>query len=339
MPADNISTLRNLMQQYQLRVDRALEKALSTTTISTTMSSTPETFPNELITAMRYSIFNGGKRVRAILVYMTAETLNMNTPALDRPACAVELIHGYSLVHDDMPAMDNDDLRRGKPTCHKQFSEATALLTGDALQTLAFEILSDVTALSDITALSDASLSNLSALENRISPASKTDFNCEQRIKMIATLARASGINGMAGGQALDLAATGKKLDLEELKNLHEHKTGALIRASIRLGALAHPDIDQDTFHALEQYAQNIGLSFQIKDDILDIESDTQTLGKQQGADIDLNKVTYPALLGLEGARKMAWQCHQNALDNLSQFKSKADPLRWLSEYIITRDH
>jgi len=335
MSADNISTLRNLMQQYQQRVDRALEKALSTT-----ISSKSDAFPNELIAAMRYSTFNGGKRIRSILVYMTAETLHMNTSALDRPACAVEFIHCYSLVHDDMPAMDNDDLRRGKPTCHKQFSDATALLTGDALQTLAFEILSNATALSDITALNDASaLSNTKVLENMASPTSETDFTCEQRIKMISTLARASGIYGMAGGQALDLAATGKRLDLEELKNMHEHKTGALIRASVRLGALAHSDIDQNTLHALDQYAQNIGLSFQIKDDILDIESDTQTLGKQQGADIDLNKVTYPALLGLDSARKMAWQCHQNALDSLSQFKNRADPLRWLSEYIITRDH
>lgn len=334
MLANHISTLKTLMQQYQQRVDRALKKALSTNCLS--MTNPANTMPDELIAAMRYSTFNGGKRIRPILVYLTAETLNIQSSALDKPACAVEFIHCYSLVHDDMPAMDNDDLRRGKPTCHKQFSEATALLAGDALQTLAFESLSNAAAWNSTTPLSDTVAIGS---ENTARIKNNGDFNAAQRIEMITTLAHASGIHGMAGGQALDLAATGKKLGLKELRNMHEHKTGALIRASVRLGALAQPDIDQHTLHALDQYARNIGLSFQIKDDILDIESDTQTLGKQQGADIDRHKVTYPALLGLDGARKMARQCHQNALHSLSQFDSKADPLRWLSEYIITRDH
>ena len=332
MNVKNIFALKHLMQSYRQRTDRALEKALSAERTGNTTSV--EMQPDELYAAMRYSTFNGGKRIRPVLVYLAAESLDVQSPALDIPACAVELIHCYSLVHDDMPAMDNDDLRRGQPTCHKKFSDATALLAGDALQTLAFEVLSDATALSDTSALSD-----ISALSEKSASSNEADFTCTQRLKMFAALAHASGIYGMAGGQALDLAATGKTLGLEELKNMHEQKTGALIRASVRLGALSHAEVDHGSLHALDQYARNIGLSFQIKDDILDIESDTQTLGKPQGADINLQKATYPALLGLDGARNMARQCHQNALDSLSRFDSKADPLRWLSEYIITRDH
>ena len=292
--------LKQLTQQYQQRIDRALEQLIDNTS----------NIAKELHQAMHYSLFNGGKRVRPLLVYLTGQALSIPAEHQDAAACAVELIHCYSLVHDDMPAMDDDDLRRGKPTCHKQFSEATALLTGDALQTLAFEALSENSYL-------DASLI----------------------LPMIKVLAHASGAAGMAGGQAIDLAATGKNLSLEQLKVMHEHKTGALILASVKLGALCAKNTSIPDLEALENYAKNIGLSFQIKDDILDIESDTHTLGKQQGADISLNKATYPALLGLDGAKKMAQQCHQNALDSLSHFDQKADPLRWLSEYIITRDH
>ncbi len=290
------------MPYYRQRVDKALEELLK---------QLPE-ITGELHRAMHYSVFNGGKRVRPLLVYLTGQALSVTDRMQDLPACAVEFIHCYSLVHDDMPAMDDDDLRRGKATCHKQFSEATALLAGDALQTLAFETLTKNQYLND-----------------------------NQALAMVRVLAQASGAAGMAGGQAIDLAATGQAqtMSLDELKTMHEHKTGALIRASVQLGALCLPDVSKDTLIALDQYAANIGLSFQIKDDILDIESDTQTLGKQQGADINLNKATYPALLGLNGARQMARQCHENALDSLSGFDKKADPLRWLSEYIITRDH
>lgn len=293
------------MQRYQQRVDKVLEQVIGETSNKA----------NELHQAMHYSTFNGGKRVRPLLVYLTGMALDIPPEHQDAPACAVELIHCYSLVHDDMPAMDDDDLRRGKPTCHKQFSEATALLTGDALQTLAFEALTQNQYISDT-----------------------------QIVSMVRVLAQSSGIAGMAGGQAIDLSVTGKSLSLDELKVMHEHKTGALIRASVQLGALCSStdgssNHEQATLNALDTYARSIGLSFQIKDDILDIESDTQTLGKQQGADLNLNKVTYPALLGLDGARKMAQQCHQEALDSLSSFDCKADPLRWLSEYIITRDH
>jgi len=298
---DSSRQLKQLMQQYQQRVDKALQQLIS---------QTPD-IADELHQAMHYSIFNGGKRVRPLLVYLTGQALNTPSEHQDAPACAVELIHCYSLVHDDMPEMDNDDLRRGKPTCHKQFSEATALLTGDALQTLAFE-----------------ALTNNSLVADR------------QILAMVRTLAQASGAGGMAGGQAIDLSVTGQQsLSLNELKSMHEYKTGALIRASVQLGALCTPELEQTTLDSLDAYAKNIGLSFQIKDDILDIEADTQTLGKQQGADIELNKVTYPALLGLDGAKTMAQQCHQNALDSLSGFDQNADPLRWLSEYIITRNH
>lgn len=294
------NSLKQLMQQYQQRVDEALERVIAGAS----------DLAKELHQAMHYSTFNGGKRVRPLLVYLTGVALNTPPDRQDAPACAVELIHCYSLVHDDMPAMDDDDLRRGKPTCHKQFSEATALLTGDALQTLAFETLSRNTYLTD-----------------------------QQCLEMVKILAQASGAAGMAGGQALDLSATGKTLSLEQLKTMHEHKTGALIRASVQLGALCADQPEPRTLDALDVYARNIGLSFQIQDDILDIESDTQTLGKQQGADLNLNKMTYPALLGLDGAKEMARQCHQNALDSLSLFDNNADPLRWLSEYIITRNH
>ena len=292
--------LKQLAIHYQQQVDQALEQLINNTS----------DIADELHQAMHYSTFNGGKRIRPLLVYLTGTALNITPEHQDAPACAVELIHCYSLVHDDMPAMDDDDLRRGKATCHKQFSEATALLTGDALQTLAFEALTQSAHLND-----------------------------KQIVSMVRVLAQSSGAGGMAGGQAIDLSSTGKNLSLEQLKIMHEHKTGALICASVRLGALCAQDIDSSELNTLNTYAKNIGLSFQIKDDILDIESDTLTLGKQQGADIGLNKATYPALLGLDGAKKMALECHQNALNSLSHFDHKADPLRDLSEYIITRNH
>ena len=294
-------SLQALMHTYRQRVDSHLQKVLNNTS----------DIAAELHQAMSYSTFNGGKRVRPILVYLTGQALHSPLEQLDSAACAVELIHCYSLVHDDMPCMDDDDLRRGKPTCHKQFSEATALLSGDALQTLAFETLT----------------------QNEF-------LQSSQIVSMIKALSQSSGAAGMAGGQAIDLAATGSQtLSLDDLKSMHEHKTGALIRASVQLGALSCIDIAAEKLLALDNYARNIGLSFQIKDDILDIESDTQLLGKQQGADIELNKVTYPALLGLDGAKKMAQECHQQALQSLVDFDQDADPLRWLSEYIIIRQH
>jgi geranylgeranyl pyrophosphate synthase len=296
------SALKEYLSQCQNRVERALEARLPGENI----------LPQKLHQAMRYCVLDGGKRMRPLLTYCTGKTLGIAPEALDGPACAVEFIHVYSLIHDDLPAMDDDDLRRGKPTCHVAFDEATAILTGDALQALAFEVLAH-----------DQTI--------KASP--------ENRIKMITTLARASGSMGMVGGQAIDLASVGTKLNLPELENMHIHKTGALIRASVNLATLAKPDIDPAVASRLDQYAKCIGLSFQVKDDILDEESDTATLGKTQGKDKDNDKPTYPALLGLAGAKQKAQELHEKALDSLSIFGSEADLLRDLSLYIIERDH
>ena len=261
---------------------------------------------------MRYSVLGGGKRIRPILVYATGEALGLNPQTLDGPACAVELIHAYSLIHDDLPAMDNDDLRRGKPTCHRAFDEATAILAGDGLQALAFYILSH-----DPTMVAEPS----------------------SRLAMIETLALASGSRGMVGGQAIDLAAVGRRLDIAELENMHIHKTGALIRAAVRLAALSAQGLDKDTLQNLDYYAKCVGLAFQIRDDILDVEGDTGTLGKQQGADLARNKPTYPALLGLDEAKERAVKLHEEALTSLARMGDGADALRGLSQYIVDRSH
>lgn len=261
--------------------------------------------------AMRYAATNGGKHVRPAIVYATGRALGVASKLLDGPACAVELIHAYSLIHDDLPAMDNDDLRRGKPTCHKAFDEATAILAGDALQSLAYYIL---------------------AHDAHMVP------NAERRLQMIATLAWSSGSSGMVGGQAIDLAAVGTKLSLPELENMHIHKTGALIRASVTLGALSRQEIDKNTLGRLDQYAKYIGLAFQVRDDILDVEGDTSTIGKTQGADIARNKPTYPSLIGLADAQRMALDAHEQALECLRDFGEQADQLRWISEYAVRRD-
>ncbi|EIC30540.1 MULTISPECIES: (2E,6E)-farnesyl diphosphate synthase [Methylomicrobium] len=296
------NALKEYLSLCQNRVERALEARLPGENI----------LPQKLHQAMRYCVLDGGKRMRPLLAYCTGKTLGIAPEVLDGPACAVEFIHVYSLIHDDLPAMDDDDLRRGKPTCHVAFDEATAILTGDALQALAFEVLAHDPAI-------------------QASP--------ENRIKMITTLARASGSLGMVGGQAIDLASVGTRLNLPELENMHIHKTGALIRASVNLATLAKPDIDPSVAAKLDQYAKCIGLSFQVKDDILDEESDTATLGKTQGKDKDNGKPTYPALLGLAGAKQKARELHEKALDNLSIFGSEADLLRDLSLYIIERNH
>ena len=222
-----------------------------------------------------------------------------------------ELIHTYSLVHDDLPAMDDDDLRRGEPTCHKQFDEATAILAGDALQALAFALVAQ----------------GDDAIEPR------------QRLKMIALLGEAVGANGMAWGQAIDLEVVGRQIDLKTLEHMHRHKTGMLIRASVRLGAMASPAVDIDQLQCLDDYASAIGLAFQIVDDILDITADTNTLGKSQGADVARNKPTYPALLGLDSSRTHAQRMHEQALDSLEGLPRHYDTLRDLSAYIIQRSY
>ena len=294
-------SIQQFIRDSQTRVDEALKQHLSAS----------DSIAPRLYDAMCYSVFNGGKRVRPVLVYATAAALNADAPLTDTCACAVELIHAYSLIHDDLPAMDDDDLRRGKPTCHIAFDEATAILAGDALQTLAFELLSNVPAAQSNPALV---------------------------LQIMSRLARASGAAGMVGGQAFDLASTGKQLSLDELIQMHRHKTGALISASVILGALASGNASTAQLAALEQYAACIGLAFQIKDDILDVESDTATLGKQQGADETLNKATYTSILGLENAKQEALSQHQQALAALDIFGPEADNLRQLSAYIIERN-
>ena len=264
--------------------------------------------------AMRYSLFNGGKRVRPILVYASGLAVGgalspAQQASLDTIACALECIHAYSLVHDDLPAMDDDDLRRGKPTCHIAFDEATAILAGDALQTLAFELLSEAPHLDDAC-----------------------------KITLLQQLTRASGVRGMVLGQSIDLAAVNHQLDLTQLETMHRHKTGALISASVAMGAIAC-GADEPRLHALDTYAAAIGLAFQVQDDILDVITDTATLGKQQGADIARNKPTYVSLLGLDNARAKARELHQQALAALTEFDQRAQPLRALSAYIIERSH
>lgn len=294
-------SLANLIQTYQQRVNQALETYLPPAT----------QLPPRLHQAIRYAVLNGGKRVRPVLVYMTGQALAANLKVLDLPAAAVECIHAYSLVHDDLPAMDDDDLRRGKPTCHIAFDEATAILVGDALQSLAFELLSQV--------------------PDTIAPT--------QCVAMLQCLAVASGSRGMVGGQMLDIEAVGKPLQLEQMANMHRHKTGALIRASVELGALSAPQVSDTQRQQLDHYAQCIGLAFQIQDDVLDVESNTETLGKTQGADIAHDKPTYPALLGLAAAKKMAQDMVDEALSSLNNFDQQADPLRWMARYIIERNH
>ncbi|MDD2740025.1 MAG: (2E,6E)-farnesyl diphosphate synthase [Methylomonas lenta] len=297
-----MSNLKTYLSVCQNRVERALDARLPNENI----------LPQKLHQAMRYSVLDGGKRTRPLLTYATGNALGLTEDVLDAPACAVEFIHVYSLIHDDLPAMDNDDLRRGKPTCHKAFDEATAILAGDALQALAFEILAN-----DPSIQADAAA----------------------RLKMITALTKASGSQGMVGGQAIDLASVGTKLNLPELENMHIHKTGALIRASVNLAALSKPDLNPAIAKNLDHYAKCIGLSFQVKDDILDVESDTATLGKTQGKDVDNDKPTYPALLGMAGAKQKAQELHEQAVESLSSFGSEANLLRELSLYIIERTH
>ena len=265
-----------------------------------------------LYEAMRYSVMNGGKRVRPLLAYAACEALGAAAEQANGAACAVELIHAYSLVHDDLPAMDDDDLRRGQPTTHKAFDEACAILAGDGLQSLAF------------SALLDPRLNTLDA---------------ETRLRMVAALALAAGPAGMVGGQAIDLGSVGIKLDQTALEFMHRHKTGALIEASVQLGALASGHASADDLQALNLYARAVGLAFQVQDDILDVESDTATLGKRQGADIARDKPTYPALRGLDGAKAYALELRDQALNALQSFDTTADPLRALARYIVERRH
>ena len=267
--------------------------------------------PERLLAAMHYSVLGGGKRVRPLLVYASGEVTRVAEDALDAVAAAVELIHAYSLVHDDLPAMDDDDLRRGRPTTHKQFDEATAILAGDALQALAFEVLAVDRALA---------------------------AQPPAQVKLLAWLARAAGPAGMVGGQTLDMAAEGQRLDERGLERIHRGKTGALIRASImmpsELGAL-----NTEQRANLDVFASDIGLVFQIRDDLLEVEQDTATLGKSAGSDSGNDKSTYPSTLGVDGARQRAAETQQRAVTALRSLGPSADGLLWLSEFILNRSY
>ncbi|ASD66207.1 (2E,6E)-farnesyl diphosphate synthase [Pseudoalteromonas piscicida] len=263
--------------------------------------------------ATRYSIENGGKRLRPFLVYCTGELFGAVPADLDKAAAAIECVHSYSLVHDDLPAMDDDELRRGRPTCHIQFDEATAILAGDALQTLAFELLSE----------------------------HQFAVNQHAQIKMISVLAKASGLQGMVGGQALDIAATDRSITIEELERIHKLKTGALLSCAVELGILCgNPErVTEQACNAIRTYGRAIGLAFQVRDDILDVEGDTIVLGKPQGSDLEHNKSTYPALLGLEQAKEKAEQLIDEALDALTVIDGDTEILADLAKYIIDREY
>lgn len=291
--------LKQFITHHSRRVNQLLERAL------------PARIPGgeRLLEAMSYSLLSAGKRVRPILTYAGAQAVEGDTqaPLLDAAACALECMHAYSLIHDDLPAMDDDDLRRGEPTCHIAFDEATAILAGDALQCLAFE-----------------------TLLNSPAPAAHL-------IAVTRELARASGATGMVVGQAIDLGAVDTAPSLELMERMHVHKTGALIEAAVIMGALAVGTEDPHKIRALRTYAKAVGLSFQVRDDILDVTAETTTLGKRVGADQERNKPTYVTLLGLEGAIQKAQQFHESALDALSDFGASADTLRDLSAYVIQR--
>lgn len=286
------------MDSYRARIEQVLDRCLAL----------PDPGTVRLREAMRYSTLGGGKRLRPALVYLTGESLGAPLAELDSPAAAVELIHVYSLVHDDLPAMDDDDLRRGRPTCHRAYDEATAILVGDALQALAFSVLAE-----DATAL----------------PAT--------RLAMIRTLAHAAGTAGMAGGQAVDLAAVGQQLSVAAVENMHRRKTGALIKGSVLLGALGAGIQSGRDFQALELFGDEIGLAFQIQDDILDVEGDAAVLGKTTGADAALSKPTYPSTVGLAAARERARDLHNRAVQALAPLGPRSAPLVELADFVVSR--
>lgn len=266
---------------------------------------TEQVLPERLHAAMRYAVLGGGKRVRALLSYAAAELAGTSRMAADASAAAVELIHAFSLVHDDMPCMDDDDLRRGKPSCHKQYDDATALLVGDALQTLAFECIADTQA--------------------------------PQALKQVQVLAHATGSRGMCGGQSIDLQSTGNRLTRAELETMHQYKTGALIRAATLLGAYAAPATEPALIQCLDQYSQKMGLAFQVVDDILDATADTQTLGKTAGKDALQDKSTYVSLLGLQEAKVLVESLYAETMTLLEGYGPQADPLRGIAKFICER--
>jgi geranylgeranyl diphosphate synthase type II len=290
------------LEAWRLRMEAALDKRLP---------SAGE-IPTRLHEAMRYSVLGGGKRIRPALLFATALTLGLAEDEVEAAACAIELIHVYSLVHDDLPAMDDDDLRRGRPTCHKAYDEATAILVGDALQPLAFQLLARDPAL----------------------PASAA-----VRLRLIDILSEASGTYGMAGGQAIDLQVQGKKLDITEVEDMHARKTGAVISASVLMAAACAPDLPPAHYAALARFAQAIGLAFQIQDDLLDVLGDVSTLGKATGADRQHAKPTHPTVIGIAASQERVHLLHGQALDALTGFGERAAPLRSLAHWLLSRSY
>ncbi len=288
----------NRIARYTLRVDEKLDAVLP-------LASTR---PARLHEAMRYSVFNGGKRIRPLLVYAAGECLTVDTDLLDAPAAAIELIHAFSLIHDDLPAMDDDDLRRGKPTVHKQYDEATAILAADALQPLAFAVLTNIEGVA-----------------------------ASARIELVQLLAESCGSTGMTGGQSIDLAAEGRSLTREEVEYMYSLKTGALIHAAVVSTCLLRDDVSAVHANALDDFGRAIGLAFQIKDDLLDVEGETEIIGKPAGSDQSLNKATYPSLFGIAASRKRCDELLAGALLNLESFGHSAASLTWLARYIVER--
>ncbi len=291
--------IRSQLGVYQQTVDSFLNQCIDKDSIDPPLQE-----------AMLYSLFNGGKRVRPALIYIVNKMLGGTLEQANSSAAAIECIHSYSLVHDDLPAMDDDDLRRGKPTCHIAYDEPTAILVGDALQCLAFELI-----------------------------ANDTNLNADTRIHLIKMLSKASGHQGMVVGQAFDLRNVGKPLTLEQLEAMHQHKTGALLKCAVLMGAVVSGNVTDEQLEHLELYAEAIGLAFQVQDDILDIEGDASVIGKPQGSDLEKDKPTYPALLGLEGAKLKLQQLHEQAIAALKSFGESADELKALADFIVQRDH
>ena len=294
------ATFDKRIAHYSARIDEVLDEVLPP-------ANRP---PKRLHDAMRYAVFNGGKRVRPLLVYATGECVGVPERILDAPAAALDLIHAFSLVHDDLPAMDDDDLRRGKPTVHRQFDEATAILAADALQPLAFSVLADC-----------------------------RDTPPAVRIKLVRLMADACGSIGMTGGQSMDLAAEGRTLSAEDIESMYALKTGALIHAAVVSAALLSEDLTSERASAIDAFGRTIGIAFQIKDDILDVEGETEVIGKHTGADQRLRKATYPGLVGIAAARERCNGLLRSALEQLDDFGARAEPLRWLARYIVERGY
>jgi geranylgeranyl pyrophosphate synthase len=290
------------LETWRVRMESALAARLPA----------PDLIPARLHEAMRYSVLGGGKRIRPALVFATARAVGLSEDDVEAAACAIELVHVYSLVHDDLPAMDDDDMRRGRPTCHKAYDEATALLVGDALQPLAFQLL---------------------ARDPKL-PASPAI-----RLKLIDTLAEAIGTFGMAGGQAIDLAAQGTWLDIGQVEDMHARKTGAVIRASVLMAAECVPPLDLKLYAALSRFASAVGLAFQIQDDLLDVTGDASMLGKATGADSERAKPTHPAIIGIPASQQRVRLLHSQALNALTPFGARADSLRSLANWLLTRQY